>query len=61
MPYYRRVFGLQDQWPTMVLIKYELPDLVELLENTPPEVSWKTQIKKAVYGHWEHKLKEESN
>ncbi len=45
---------------TKVLIKYDLPDLVELLENTPSEVSWKTQIRKAVYGHWEQKLKEEA-
>ena len=41
-----------------VLIKYDLPDLVSLLENTPSETTWKTTIRSAVYSHWEKHLRD---
>ncbi len=40
-----------------ILIRYDLPDLVTLLENTPSEYAWKTSIRNAVYSSWEDQLK----
>ncbi len=41
-----------------ILTKYDLPDLISLLEDTPTEALWKSQIRKAVYGSWEDQLRD---
>ncbi len=41
-----------------ILTKYDLPDMISLLEDTPTEALWKSQIRKAVYGSWEVQLRD---
>jgi hypothetical protein len=39
-----------------ILIKYDLPDIIQLLENPPKKEKWKTLVYMHVYRYWQDEI-----
>jgi len=51
-------------WFIMVkslLERYNLPSIYDLLRNPPGKFTWKDQVKRTVFSHWEEKLRDEAS
>ena len=62
-----RQLGMKDlqsgSWVSLVrrlLLQYELPSAFDLASDPPRKAKWKDSIKRAIYHHWEEKLKTEA-
>jgi hypothetical protein len=44
-----------------ILIKYDLPDIIQLLENPPKKENWKTLVYMHVYRYWQDEIINISN
>lgn len=43
-----------------LLRKYNLPSIIDLLQNTPPKQKWKESVKREVEKFWKHKIEAEA-
>ena len=43
-----------------LLHKYDLPSAYDILMKTPPAREWRRRVKKAIYGYWIKKIKEDA-
>ena len=44
-----------------LLHKYDLPSAYDILMKTPPAKEWRRRVKKAIYGYWIEKIKEDAH
>jgi len=44
-----------------LLERYNLPSIYDLLRNPPGKFTWKDQVKRTVFSHWEEKLRDEAS